>query len=62
MDKLLLFLVVVLYVIVAYMAYTKMKMRNIIMELEYTVEGLHKRIEDYEGLHVEKRRERKRTE
>jgi len=54
MDEMSVFLVIVLYVVVAYLFYTKMKMRGVVLELEYRVEELHKRIEEHEGLHAEK--------
>ncbi len=56
MDNMLLFLVILLYAVVAYLIYTKMKMRSLILELEYNVEELHKKIVDYEGLHAERSR------
>ncbi len=59
MDTMMLFLVIGLYVVVAYLVYTKMKLRNVVLELEYTVEELHKRIEDHEGIHEEKAHRKK---
>ncbi|MFH1126618.1 MAG: hypothetical protein ABIG84_04905 [archaeon] len=60
MDNVLLFLVILLYAVVAYLIYTKMKMRSLILELEYTVEELHKKIVDYEGLHAKKAMEKRK--
>ncbi len=54
MDEMMLFLVIGLYVVVAYLVYTKMKMRNVVLELEYRVEEMHKRIEEHEGIHADK--------
>ncbi len=53
MDEITIFLVIVLYAVVAYLFYTKMKMRSVVLELEYRIEELHKRIEEHEGIHVE---------
>lgn len=54
MDEMTIFLVIVLYAVVAYLFYTKMKMRSVVLELEYRIEELHKRIEEHEGIHMEK--------
>ncbi len=54
MDEMTIFLVIVLYAVVAYLFYTKMKMRSVVLELEYRIEELHKRIEEHEGIHVER--------
>ena len=59
MDEMTVFLVVALYVVVAYLVYTKIKLRNVVLELEYRVEEMHKRIEEHEGLHVEKAHRKK---
>ncbi len=59
MDEMTVFLVIVLYVVVAYLFYTKMKMRSVVLELEYTVEELHKRIEEHEGIHADKAHRKK---
>ena len=59
MDEMTIFLVIVLYAVVAYLFYTKMKMRSVVLELEYRVEELHKKVEEHEGLHVEKAHRKK---
>ena len=59
MDEMSVFLVIVLYVVVAYLFYTTIKMRSVVLELEYRIEELHKRIEEHEGLHVERAHRKK---
>lgn len=59
MDEMTVFLVIVLYAVVAYLFYTKMKMRSVVLELEYRIEELHKKVEEHEGLHVERAHRKK---
>lgn len=58
MDGITITLVIVLYAVVAYLFYTKMKMRNVVLELEYRIEELHKRIEEHEGIHLERHKDK----
>ena len=60
MDYTSMFIIIVLFSLIGYLIYSRIKMRNILMELEYTVEELHKRVEEHEGLNLDEAHKGKR--